>query len=419
MPVVAVESNRISFDEQADVSGRVSHGARKTMHPLTKAVALLALGLFLLLPTWAVAQDSSSCESCSSPSCSSGTCNSSDSDGSLGFWPFDWFTVPDSCPNEKPLYQSPRRRVYGLVEGVAFQRSASGNQDFAMLHSPGRIVLSTRDLDFAYQGGMRGLVGLRMTDRFALEGSYFGQLKWDESAAVRNTKVNILGTAGNLFSPFTNFGVPAQVGFDFNTTASVRVESSLENAEFNLRQILDTSPSVMQASVLYGFRYMNIDEKFEYRTQSFSPAPAGTANAVDVATGNHLFGFQLGTMLEFNVEPRCWINGEFKAAICHNNASQNTNFVTGPLAGPPSLIASGIGREATTFVLDGSASVMYQFTPSFLIRVGYQAIWLDGLALGTENFSSNATLLGLGPAILAKDGSVVYHGPFAGLTITW
>jgi len=426
MPMVAVEMNRMDSNEQAVLPGRVPYGARTMMHLKMKAFALLALGVALVCPDLAAAQQEPPCASCSTgcstgsgSDCPPGLPDASEFDGPSGFCPGGWFTVPDSCAPPLRFYESPRRRVYGAVEGVAFKRSVSGNQDFATMNLPGRVVLSTRDLDFAFQGGVRGLLGVRMNDRFALEGSYFGLLQWDESSAVRNDRVNILGTAGNLFSPFTNFGIPPQIGFDFNTTVSVRVESSFDNAEFNLRQVLDTNPSTMQASVLYGFRYINVDEKFEYRSQSFAPTPTGTANAVDVGADNQLFGFQLGTMLEFNVDPRCWINGEFKAGVFHNNARQNTNFVTGPLAGPPSLINTGIAREATTWMLDGSASVMYQFTPAIVGRVGYQAIWLDGLALASENFSENATLLGLGPAILAKDGAVCYHGPFAGLTFTW
>jgi Putative beta barrel porin-7 (BBP7) len=388
------------------------------MHPKLKIIALVAIGIVVAWPAWTAAQDGTSCASCST-GCASGLPDSSEFAGPSGFCPTDWFTVPDSCPAPARFYESPRRRVYGLAEGVAFRRSASGNQDFAKINPPGLVALSTRDLNFAYQGGVRGLVGLRMNDRFALEGSYFGLLQWDESSAVRNETINSFGTPGVLVSPFTNFGVPREAGFDYNTVVSIRVESRLENAEFNLRQVLDTNPSTMQATVLYGFRYINVDEEFEYRSQSFVPPVAGTANAVDVGTNNQLFGFQVGTMLEFNVEPRCWINGEFKAGVFHNNASQSTDFVSGPLAGPPTLINTGIAREATTWMLDGSASVMYQFTPSIVARVGYQAIWLDGLALASENFSQNAPLLGLGPAILAKDGSVVYHGPFAGLTFTW
>ncbi len=417
MPVVAVETNGMDYDEQSASLGHASHRTRQIMHLAANSIASLAVVLALVPPAFLLAQEPGGCSSCTS-GCGSESSWPSDF-GSGGFCPADWFTVPDSCPSPRPIYESPRRRIYGLADGIALKRSQSGTQDFAMFGSPGPIVLSTQDLEFEYQGGVRGLVGMQMSEMFAVEGSYFGILQWDESQAIRDTRVNSLGTAGNLFSPFSNFGVPRMVGFDYNTTVSIRVESSLENAELNLRQVLDTAPSLMQATVLYGFRYINIDEKFEYRSQSFAPAPPGSSVAVDVNTGNRMFGFQLGTMLEFNVDRRCWLNGEFKAGIFHNTADQNTNFTTGPLAGPPTTLPGGARSEVTTFMLDGSASVMYQFSRSCVVRAGYQAVWLDGVALATENFSQNATLLGLGPTQLAKDGSIVYFGPFAGLMMTW
>ena len=76
----------------------------------------------------------------------------------------------------------------------------------------------------------------------AIEASFLGLLQWDESRAVRDSTVNSQGTAGNLFSPLTNFGNPPQVGLDFNTLASLRIISQFNNGELNLRQRLNTSP---------------------------------------------------------------------------------------------------------------------------------------------------------------------------------
>jgi hypothetical protein len=46
-------------------------------------------------------------------------------------------------------------------------------------------------------------------------------------------------------------------------------------------------------------------------------------------------------------------------------------------------------------------------------------MWLDGLALASENFESNTAILTNGPAQVINDGGLVYHGPFVGLTATW
>lgn len=46
-------------------------------------------------------------------------------------------------------------------------------------------------------------------------------------------------------------------------------------------------------------------------------------------------------------------------------------------------------------------------------------MWVDGVALASENLQADPDLLTLGPPQLVHDGSLVYHGPFAGLMFTW
>jgi hypothetical protein len=52
-------------------------------------------------------------------------------------------------------------------------------------------------------------------------------------------------------------------------------------------------------------------------------------------------------------------------------------------------------------------------------RFGYQGIFIDGLALGSDNFLRNVPNMTTDPSELAKDGHLAYHGPFAGATLTW
>ena len=124
-------------------------------------------------------------------------------------------------------------------------------------------------------------------------------------------------------------------------------------------------------------------------------------------------------MIELRVEPRCWLSFEYKAVVCHNDADQSTDLATGPLAGPATVTTGARAEERTTFVGDAAIVIAYAFTPSCVGRIGYQALWVDGLALASENFERNINLLTLGPAQLVHDGNLVYHGPFAGLMWSW
>ena len=191
---------------------------------------------------------------------------------------------------QKFLYVSPLQRTYATVDFVAFRRDWAGSETFATLNTPTDAVLTTGDLQTVYQPGMRVLLGRRMTDCVAVEASYLGLIQSNVSGLVQDSTDNTLGTAGNMFSPFSNFGDPAIVGFDYNYFASIRVLSTFNNVELNLRQRFDTLPSCLQASGVFGLRYIDIREQFEYNTRSNEPTPGGAADYGYVKTRNGLFG---------------------------------------------------------------------------------------------------------------------------------
>ncbi|MEX2186093.1 MAG: BBP7 family outer membrane beta-barrel protein [Pirellulales bacterium] len=326
-----------------------------------------------------------------------------------------WQHGPDGCPQPAINYFDPHGRWYVAADGIALKRDPSDERPIATRDTATDVVLSTSDLRGEFEGGLRLLVGRQLSERWAIEGSYFGLTTWRAQAAVRDSTLNADGTLGNLFSPFSGFGDPAVVGLDFNSLASINNTSSLDNFELNVRQRVDLPASQLGAYMLYGVRFMNLRERFEYRTESASPAPGGSINAIAVETDNDAVGFQLGSALEWRVEERGWITVEMKGVVAHNNADQAT---VGDLSGI-AAVAGARGESRTTFVGDLSVAAMYQFTPRLLGRIGYQSIWVDGVALASENLEADPNVLTLGPPRLVHDGSVVYHGPFAGLTLTW
>ena len=205
------------------------------------------------------------------------------------------------------------------------------------------------------------------------------------------------------------------VGLDFNELASVSYTSELDNAELNVRRRVvmpENCHLCAEMSCLVGLRYMKVLESFGYDTQSPLPDPDGTQNTVDVRTGNDLFGVQLGALAQFMVENRAWIDFEIKGALFMNQADSR---IRGQIQGADVLLNND--QDVTSFLGDLSLQFNYQFAPAWTIRAGYNVMWLTGLALASENFSNNATLMVDGNAIanLYHDGNVVYHGPNIGL----
>ncbi len=236
---------------------------------------------------------------------------------------------------------------------------------------------------------------------------------------MRNDTDNAFGVPGNMFSPFSNFGDPAVVGLDYNQLASIRSVSDFNSAELNLRQRLPVPASCVQATALFGLRYVNIGEQFQYRTQSLVPVGVGATNAVDVSTGNSMFGVQAGGKVSMQFERRVWIDFEVKFLLLHNSASQQTDYTYGPIGGPDSTITGAHSQGLVTLGTDLAITGMWQFTPWLVGQLGYQGIFLDGLALASNNFTQNAPLMTIAPTELSYNGHLAFHGPFAGLTATW
>jgi len=317
------------------------------------------------------------------------------------------------------IFESPLNQTYVSADMLAFRRDWQSSQPFATLDTPNNPVLGTHDLPFVFQPGLKLLVGRRMNDWIALEGVYLGLLNWNETREVRDTTQNSLGTDGNLFSPFSKFGDPPIVGFDYNNLASISIVSTFHNAEINLRQRLGTPPSCLQASALWGLRYINIQDRFSYRTQSFEPTPGGTATAIDVNTSNNLFGVQVGMAVEFQIERRCWLMFEAKGMLMSNTASQETSYAAGPLAGPDVTVTGSRSQGRAMLGADLAATLEWKITRGIIARFGYQGIFLDGLALGSNNFLRNLAGISTNPNELSDDGHLGYQGPFAGVTVTW
>ena len=281
----------------------------------------------------------------------------------------------------------------------------------ALTQQPGSMtsVLGTPDLNFEFQGGYRLTLGRTLGDWHWLEFTYFDLNDWNETAAVRDTTENQFLELGSLFSPFTDFGNPAVEALDYNNFVSITCFSTLDSMELNLYRRLPMPPG-SKASVLLGVRYMNILEDFQYYSESDVPV-ADTNVSVNTRTGNSLVGVQIGAIFGFPVQPRGRIEWELKGAICHNRADQHTTWSGGQ--------PRGLREARTAFVGETSVVLVCQVTPRLTAYGGYQGIWVDGLALASENVPADANILELGPARLDHGGKVVYHGPHIGLSLVW
>jgi hypothetical protein len=193
--------------------------------------------------------------------------------------------------------------------------------------------------------------------------------------------------------------------------------SYLDNAELNLKQLLPMPSGLLTTNILFGLRHINVREVFDYNSQPApTPPTVGSVN-VNAHTINDIYGAQIGALFEVNAASNAWISFEIKGALCDNAASRDLNAsVGGTDTNHPRL-----SEAQTVYVGDFNLAAYWRPTQHVTARIGYQAIWIDGLALAEENFHPNLASL-ISTTIqppLNCSGTVLYHGPYAGLELHW
>jgi hypothetical protein len=282
-----------------------------------------------------------------------------------------------------------------------------------------------------------------------LEFSYWGMNTWTDSnyilGQLLTTSSDAFGrplTFGSVNSPFP-FAVG---GFNRAESQSITVSSEMHNFELNLRLRPRGRPDqlVLQPngrwrrectpgaymSFLAGLRYMTIGDGFTWNTRGrvFDPGVTGNPNIpaavrdvygyYNVQTENDLLGLQIGTDLIFR---RCkWSWGvRAKAGPYIDFARSMQEIKNDPFGDPFSTVwidsRFNTVKHKVAFLGEVGFEANYKFTPTFTGRVGYDFMWITGIALAPEQLQFVAQPEG----IINTNGSIFSHGLSMGLEWTW
>jgi hypothetical protein len=176
--------------------------------------------------------------------------------------------------------------------------------------------------------------------------------------------------------------------------------TNLYNAEANGR--LDLSPRV---TVLGGLRWLQLNDTLvgwltpadrsepNWKGPCLSPGASGCALS-DVGSGNppwtypayppfwtaktqnNLYGAQIGVDAKLLELGRFSIDGVIKAGVFDNNATQSAL-----VSMEKRLFPTQAAANHTAFVGEADLQVNYRLTSGLALKVGYEALWLDGVAL--------------------------------------
>jgi hypothetical protein len=240
----------------------------------------------------------------------------------------------------------------------------------------------------------------------AIEGRYLGVWDTDDSrdrGALPGGTVIAFGT----MPPPSLVTLPSTTVFRFD------YESELNSGELNLRR-----GQCDNFTLLAGVRYLNLNESFIAQLD-FIGVPVGVATAT-TEVDNQLYGLQVGAEGVFWSDScgRFSLGGFGKGGIYHNSVEHEGTFQYFGAA-PPNFDTRGRRSESeVTFVAETGVNFTYCITCNCSLVVGYQALWLDGVALASDQITSTGNLF-LSEVGIDVDGDVFYHGALAGAVVSF
>jgi hypothetical protein len=285
----------------------------------------------------------------------------------------------------------------------------------AALGTTGPVVLSTSDLQPNFDAGGRFTIGHRIWDCYRIEGTYWGSFQWKDYAATADGTINAAtGAPGNISTLLSGgFGNAAVATLDNNSFVSAADRIKMNNGELNLLYWLDMPPGGLDVSLLVGGRYLDIRDQFNLHSIN-----TVQENVLQVNTINQMWFMQAGIATDWLIAPRMWINATLKGGMANNHASLINNYTT-TAGGVATLNLSSDVRNRTAGLLDLNFTANLQITPWLVGRIGYQALFLTGVAVATDNIQTNNVLLTSGPAVVNARSSGVFHGPLIGIGGNW
>ena len=325
-----------------------------------------------------------------------------------------------------PHYFDIRAEAVWLERDETFGRDiAFTSLNVASLITGPNVVLSSNDLEYDEEPGFRIVGRYDICPLSVFEFGYMGVFGFESEASFTDPDP-VDADTGNLFSLFSDFGLnPATVAIEGGPMPqterslrhSISMESQLQSAELSYRRYWVGYIPRVSGTLLAGFRYTRLNEEFNFNTIGEAELDYTTE------TDNHFAGFQAGGDVWISLAQGMRIGAEGKAGIYNNHLSVDTAIVPTPfVAGPPTLFEE-FDENKVAFIGEFSADIVIDLLPSWSLRAGYEAMWLNSLALAGENFNTASPfgLPGQTPRVpfLADDGEALYHGWHLGTEYVW
>lgn len=330
-------------------------------------------------------------------------------------------------------------------------------------------AINTKDADFTYEAGTRLTLGKIMGRDVAnrdhgIELTYFGLFDYTGRKVLTPANIETGGGIRTLLgseeaNSVTGFGFPIVNlvdGFTDSVVQDILYEADFNSFELNYmiggrpardRLVMQpdgrwtrfATPSSIRAFYA-GFRYIRQNEAFRYRAVGNNrlspifdddgvtvigtfPDPTDEEGNYHVTTDNDLVGFQFGgDVVQKRTDWVFGLNGKVGGLLNFANRKsalfQRYDNLNDPADDDMFSTRSkeeSLDDETLTFLGEANAYVAYYLRPNTSLRLGYNFLYLNGVATATNNIG----LMGNNFPRFEVTGDALYHGMDFGFEMTW
>jgi hypothetical protein len=273
------------------------------------------------------------------------------------------------------------------------------------------FLLSTDDVTYPLEPGMRLTLGRYLTDTWMIEGTYYGAVNWDRRNGTPNFPTGA-NTVGPLL-PYWGLGLGA---FDTSAFTGSNVQIASYESQFNSGELNVRHAVWGTTTILGGIRYINVGDLFQLSAfdnpQNTNPNANGFYRTW---TNNNLVGVQVGTEYSHDLWfPRLFFSVDGRGGVYANFAEQkNLLFNSGDTYNQRS------DRQVQfASAWDLTFALSYLATDHLTIRGGYTFLFIDGIALAPDQLDTNPTTLS-SRKFIADNDTLTLQGPFIGGELAW
>jgi hypothetical protein len=359
------------------------------------------------------------------------------SGGGNSFWNFSCESFLSCDPGcTKTFFCELCPSTYAEVDALFMQRDPGNPSRTVLIDANTHATLvSSANLDFGFDPGVRALWGFHVTDCLALEFGYFGlfdasgHLSYAGSSSAVDVRLpGPLGDVSNVFHDGvrtrTNYGSQFQ-GAEVNLACCCCCEppccpdpcsvSSCGAATCGGTPCGDPRYFGWAGSREWfvGFRYLSLNESFHIYGEKEVLGLLETAH-YDVSSYNNLYGVQIGGRIH-RYRGRFCLEVSGKAGIYGNQCGQEQTFIDYP--GFPLRPTVSKNGGSVAFSTELNFGGLYQINETWGLSAGYNVMWIGGVALAPDQLDFTYTpTSGTG---LFTGGSVFLHGFNVGIEARW